>query len=273
MGNIKMKNLNNMSYPSLKKQFLFFKKAQGLADRTMKDYNTTFRGFEKYYNKDRVDIEEMKNAILEMFEKLSNGAPATFNVPYSNLMCFFNWCTTNKFLGDNPLRLTGLKKKRDEGRARTIPEDIIVRLFEIMELDTFVGFRDYVILILTLDTGIRPSEAFSLELEDIDLEHYEVTVKAISAKTRILRILPISYQTVEILRKFLMIREDDWLKYLFLTIRGTQMTTNAWDIRMQKYREKLKYNFTPYDLRHSFAIYFIKNRRRPICIAENVRTY
>lgn len=152
MGNIKMKKLSNMGYKSLKKQFLFFKKAQGLADRTLKDYNTTFGRFEKYYDREDTDIEKMKNAILEMFEKLSNGEPATFNVPYSNLMCFFNWCTTNEFLDRNPLRMTGLKKKRDLGKIRTIPEDIIVKLFDIIDIESFVGFRDYVILVLTLDT-------------------------------------------------------------------------------------------------------------------------
>lgn len=152
MGNIKMKKMCNMGYSNLKKQFLFFKKAQGLADRTIKDYNTTFERFEKYYNKENIEIDEVKNSLLQMFEKISNGAPATFNVPYANLMCFFNWCVTNEFLEKNPLRLTGLKKKRDEGKVRTIPEDIIVKLFDILDINTFIGFRDYVILVITLDT-------------------------------------------------------------------------------------------------------------------------
>lgn len=92
------------------------------------------------------------------------------------------------------------------------------------------------------------------------------------AKTRVRRVLPISYQTVEILRKFLMIREDNWLNYLFLTIRGTKMNTNAWEIRMKKYREQLGCQFTPYDLRHSFAIMFLKNGGNVFALQKVLRT-
>lgn len=260
MKRIKENIVKNISYSNIKKQFISFKKAQGLADRTLKDYNRSFEVFERYYLEEEKDVNKMKEALIKMFEKLSNGAPATFNVPYSNLMCFFNWSVENEYLEKNPLKLTGLKKKKDVGRVRSIPQDVISKLLDIMKIDTYIGLRDYTILILTLDVGIRPSEAFGLELEDIDLEHSEITIRPKVAKTRILRVLPISYQTVEILRKFLSIREDDWLDYLFLTINGTKMTTNTWGYRMKYYRQKLEYSFTGYDFRHSFSILFLKNR-------------
>jgi len=34
---------------------------------------------------------------------------------------------------------------------------------------TFAGLRDYTMLLLTLDTGIRPKEALSLQVDDINL--------------------------------------------------------------------------------------------------------
>lgn len=145
-------NVNNVSYLNLKKQFIFFKKAQGLAKRTLKDYNDTFKTLEKYYTGDIIDIEDMKLALFEMFETKSNGAPATFNVPYSNLMCFFNWAVENEYLKKNPLKLTGLRKKKDLGKARALPEDVISKLLSIIDITTFVGLRDYTILVLMLDT-------------------------------------------------------------------------------------------------------------------------
>lgn len=196
----------NLTYSKLKNQFISFKKAQGLAKRTLKDYNRTFTVFERYYTKDTISLEEIKASLLEMFENFSSGAPATFNVPFSNLMCFFNWCVKNEYLKANPLKQTGLVKKKDLGKARAIPEDIILKLFDIMDINTFVGLRDYAILTLTLDTGIRPSEAFGIEIDDLDLEHWEVTIKASVSKTRVQRVLPLCYQTVEILKRFLMVR-------------------------------------------------------------------
>lgn len=251
----------SMTYSKLKKQFIFFKKAQGLAPRTLKDYNTTFRNFERYYKDEVLDIENIKLALFEMFEKFSNGAPATFNVPYSNLMCFFSWSVENEYLEKNPLKLTGLKKKRDNGKARRVSDDVVQKLMEVMDVKTYVGFRDYVFFTLTLDTGLRPSEACGIKLEDLDLEHAEVTIRADLAKTRIKRVLPLSYQTVEILRKFLLIREENWDNYLFLTINGTQMTTYTWELRIKHYREKIKCKCTPYDFRHTFSLLFLKNGR------------
>lgn len=249
----------NITYSKLKKQFLFFKKAQGLSNRTLKDYHMTFELLEKYYKQDVIILEDMKQALLEMFVPLSNGAPATFNIPFANLTCFFNWAMSNGYIKNNPLSMTGLRKKKDVGRIRTIPQDIIKKLLNNIDVNTFVGLRDYTLIVLTLDTGIRPSEACGIELKDLDLEHAELTVRPIIAKTRVQRVLPLSYQTVEILRKFILIRQRGWANYLFLSIDGCKFDTNAWEIRISKYSKKINYKFTPYDLRHTFAIMYLKN--------------
>lgn len=249
----------DISFSELKQQFFFFKKAQGLSERTIKDYKNTFSVFEKYYNKDEVNLQEIKQKLLEMFVPLSQGAPATFNKPFANLNCFFNWAVTNEYIEKNPLKMTGLKKKKDTGKIRNIPNDVIDKLLKNIDINTYIGLRDYVFIVLTLDTGIRPSEACGLELTDLDLEHFELVIRPIIAKTRIRRVLPLSYQTVEILKRFISIREDNWAKYLFLTIDGKQFSTNAWEFRTQYYSKKINYRFTPYDLRHSFAILYLKN--------------
>lgn len=251
--------LSDMPYEILKKQFIFFKKAQGLADRTIKDYNVTFTLFEKYYTKDMMELQALKQSLLEMFVPLSKGSPATFNRPYSNLSCFFNWAVTNEYMEKNPLKMTGLKKKRDEGKIRNIPEDIIKKVLESIDINTYIGLRDYTLILLTLDTGIRPSEACGVELRDLDLEHSELTIRKEVAKTRVKRVLPLSYQTTEIFRKFTSIRNSDWNNYIFLTIDGEQFSTNAWEFRTQYYSDKVGYYFTPYDFRHTFAILYLKN--------------
>lgn len=259
--NININNVivSNMTYSRLKKQFIFFKKAQGLSNRSLKDYNNTFELFERYYKEEKMNIEDLKQALLEMFVPLSNGAPATFNVPFANLTCFFNWAISSGYIKSNPLKMTGLKKKKDIGRIRTIPQDIIKKLLDNIDMNTYVGLRDYALIVLTLDTGIRPSEACGIELKDLDLEHAELTVRPVIAKTRVQRLLPLSYQTVEILRKFILIRQTGWADYIFLSIDGNKFDTNAWEIRISKYSKEIKYKFTPYDLRHTFAIMYLKN--------------
>lgn len=250
---------NNITYSMIKKQFIFFKKAQGLSQRTMKDYNRSFELFERYYTEDIIKLEDVKTALFEMFDPLSNGAPATFNVPFANLTCFFNWALYNNYITKDPLKMTGLKKKKDDGKIRNIPPDVVKKLINTIDINTYIGFRDYTLISLTLDTGIRPSEACGLELKDLDLEHAELTIRPLVAKTRTQRVLPLSYQTVEILRKFILIRESSWANYIFLSIDGKQINTNTWELRINKYSKEIGYKFTPYDLRHTFAIMYLKN--------------
>lgn len=62
-----------------------------------------------------------------------------------------------------------LKKRRDEGRVVNIDCDTLKRLLSMPEANTFAGQRDYALLLLTLDTGIRPKEALSLLPDDVNL--------------------------------------------------------------------------------------------------------
>lgn len=155
--------------------------------------------------------------------------------------------------------MIGLKKKKDVGRIRTIPEDIIKKLLTSIDMDTYVGLRDYAIIVLTLDTGIRPNEMCCLEISDLDLEHAELKIRPSISKTRVARVLPLSYQTVEILRNLILIRKENWNNHIFLSIDGNKFSIDAWETRLKKYSKKIGYKFTPYDLRHTFAIMYLKN--------------
>lgn len=71
--------------------------------------------------------------------------------------------------------------------------------------------------------------------------------------------MPLSYQTVEILKKLIAYRLEGCEDYIFLAITGRRMTTDTWEDRLQKYSATLNYKITPYDFRHTFAIMFLRN--------------
>lgn len=197
--------------------------------------------------------------LKEYFKGKSNKALATFNIPYVNLHCFFEWCVNGDYLDKNPLKELGLKKKKDVGKVRHVEEDVIKKLIDLPTLNTYAGLRDYAIIVLTLDTGIRPSEAFELVTDDIDFMHFTVKIRRETAKTRVERILPISHQTAEILRRFISVKPDDWDDYLFFTVEGNKMNLNRWQKRLEIYSEVIGYKVTPYMLRHTFSILFLRN--------------
>ncbi len=143
---LKCEPKNNFTLNELFSHFLYFKQAQGAAERTMKDYSKTFKRFADCTEVSNLTLSELKSSLLHFFAGLSNKAPATYNVPYQNLNAFFVWAVEEKYVEENPLKATGLKKKRDEGRVRHIAEDNVKKLLSSIELSNYAGLRDYALI-------------------------------------------------------------------------------------------------------------------------------
>ena len=112
-----------------------------------------------------------------------------------------------------------------------------------------------------LDTGIRPKEALSLKVKDIDLNHLWVNVKASEAKTRQQRSLPILSVTAKAMRKLISNHHPSWGENtpVFCTQDGKTMDRKAWLKRLNIYSDKIGYKIIPYALRHCFALYYLRN--------------
>jgi integrase len=56
-------------------------------------------------------------------------------------------------------------------------EDVIRALLDIPDKGTFAGLRDYVFMLVMLETGIRPMELLQIRLNDIDFVNQQITVR------------------------------------------------------------------------------------------------
>ncbi len=253
-------NLNrSLNLENLMEQFMFYKKAQGVAERTLSDYQNVFRRFKTFADVSVDSFHALKHSVLEFLSGFTDKAPATYNIPYSNLKAFFNWCVEEGYIEDNPITALKLKRKRDEGRARNIDHEVLKKLLDTVDVSTYAGLRDYALIVLTLDTGIRPKEAMSLKIEDVDFIRSTLTIGKGIAKTRIARILPLSFQTLQVLKKLLAVKPDEWEDNLFMTVDGRPMTVGRWEKRVSTYSKKIGHKIACYDLRHTFAIMFLRN--------------
>ncbi|BAF60316.1 integrase [Pelotomaculum thermopropionicum SI] len=243
--------------------FLFWKQAQGLAERTLTDYrkhvSQFFNRHPKAYNS-----KNLKSAVLEYMAQPVK--PATFNLRLVNLKAFFDWCIQEGIFTDNPL--AGFKRRKAEGRVVNIEEEKLARLLTLPNKETFAGLRDYALLLLTLDTGIRPKEAFSLLVDDINLRSLEVCIRSEIAKTRTTRTLPISPVTAQVIRELLQSRHPAWKNStpVFCSSEGGKMTDLKWGDRLEVYSKQLGVWIRPYDLRHAFALQFLRNGGQPFAL-------
>ena len=57
----------------------------------------------------------IKNKLIQLFTTKNDEAPATFNVPYLNLNALFVWAINEGYMDNGSIRLSGLKKKRNDG--------------------------------------------------------------------------------------------------------------------------------------------------------------
>ena len=237
--------------------FLFWKKAQGVSETTLKGYSNHIRHFYKRFDKVWGDEEETKQAILtHMGDKIK---PATYNLRLIYLRAFFEWGKKEGLVAVNPL--DDYKKRKADPRIVDIPPERLQSLLSIPNQKTFAGLRDYALILLTLDCGIRPKEAFQLTPAHFDLVHFSVTVPAEISKTRHSRTLPILPHTSEVVKKLIRVRPDDWEDDIpvFCNNEGEELNRRTWNDRMDLYSKKLGLKIRPYDLRHAFAILYLRS--------------
>lgn len=237
--------------------FLTWKKTQGLADQTREDYDKHVRLFFKRFPNAWTSSEELKkSAYAHLAEE--DIAPPTFNNRLVYLRTFLNWCVKEGYISENPI--AGIKKRKDEGRVVNIDAEILRELMELPDQKTFAGLRDYALILLTLDTGIRPKEALSLVPVDFNPQALEIYITAKVAKTRVSRTLPISDHTAKAIKRVLAVRLAEWGPDvpIFCTWDGGRMTRHTWGDRIEMYSKKLGVHIRPYDLRHAFALEFLR---------------
>lgn len=250
---VKVKTSNHANWEDIIEEFLLYKTAEKLAKRTVSDYARMIKCFYKKYP--NAYKNPKKYALMFLSEDIK---PATYNLRLNYLKAFFTYCVEEEYLKENPLQ--NLKRKKAEPRIVNIDLDILRKLLTLPDKKTYTGLRDYTIMLLQLDTGIRPSEAFNLMMDDVDLDTLQVTIKAENAKTRKSRVLPISSITAKAIRKLITSRAEVWGNApLLCSCEGTAMNASIYWHRLNEYSKKLGYHISPYDLRHAFALNFLRN--------------
>jgi site-specific recombinase XerD len=250
------KSKSNLSWQDVLEDFILWKKAQGLSDLTLRDFQNHVELFFKKYPNCWQD--NLKSAALKyMSDKKIK--PATFNLRLVNLKAFFNWLVDEEFIPDNPLK--GLKRRKAESRIVNIDTDILKKLLTLPDKHTFAGLRDYTLILLTLDTGIRPKEAFSLLIDDFNIRSLEIYIRSEVAKTKVSRTLPISPITATSIKDLMNARHKSWKDSVpvFCSAEGTYLNRYTWGDRLEMYSDRMGAKIRPYDLRHVFALEFLRN--------------
>jgi integrase/recombinase XerD len=243
------------------------KALEGLAERTLKDYEVHMRYFTKFVdsiprsNSDRfsISMQILKDYLYHMVQE-KELKPCTVNIRLRTLKCFLKWLYDNKHINEN----YGLKLKLQrvpEDTIKPLSDSDIRKMLAVLNRGTYTGLRDFALMVIILDCGIRIKELCSIGIDDIDLKERVLLIKGDNAKTRKRRELPLSKQSCLLLKELIDIAKEYNCKYVFnSSLTGEKLDENVAIKNFDKYGKKagVKARCTPHVFRHTFATNAVK---------------
>ena len=181
---------------------------------------------------------------------------ATINNYLRNLRVFFNWLERNYVIKKNPMkRIRQLKYNRQPKAYLT--DDELRKLLNLFDRSYFAEHRDYIMILLMLDSGMRLGECSTLLITDIDLNRRKINLRAEETKGRRERTVYFSPKTEKAIRRWLQYK-DRYVEseYLFpVKEHGGSIGVGNFEGNFKKYidRAGLSEDYTPHCLRNNFA--------------------
>lgn len=260
-------------------QFLVDCSVRGLTDQAIGFYRrrlTMFvRSLEGHFNV--AELEEVKIVHLRQFVQLLMNTKADENNPYKptqekSLSAFtirgyvrsikrlFSWCVYEDLLSGNPAARL-VQPKAPEYIVPTFTPEHIEKMLAACDQSTAEGFRNYVLLLVFLDTGMRLSELCGLKLADIDSQFRYVKVFGKGRKEREIGLHPEVGKLIwKYVHKFRHPARPDEVA-LFVGRRGEPLKPGGVSEIIDQIKQKCGFEgmrVSPHVFRHTFAKFYLK---------------
>jgi len=227
-----------------------------LAEKTILMYKSNFKPLIVYLE-DRwpPTKKSLEGFILQRKQKVSI---TTVNMNLRHAKTFLSWCVKRKYLKENPFNQLTYQRIRERPRIpETLSREDLQRILYYAASQKHHGRREYAIILLLADTGMRPGELCNLLVGDFNERECSLHLYGKTGE----RLVPVSPPTVLALKT--------WLKDagtppanapLFCQESGKPLIREDLNCIFWRIRDKLKLRkFYPYLLRHTFATEFLRN--------------
>lgn len=272
---LKTNNITITQFYQLHETFINDKKLEGLAKRTIDDHIKHIEYFKKFIKKmKRKDIERdtltrdiFKNYMnYMMFEQ--EYKPCTINLRVSSLKCYLNWLYKNNYVAEN-YALMLKKVKNAEDTIKPLTQGEIKSMLNATYRNSYAGLRDFTIMILILDCGIRIQELCNTRIDDVDIKNKLLIVRTEVSKTRRHRELPLSKQSLHLLKQLIDIAQENNSGYIFMSSQTSKKVDHNVIIKnFERYGNKagIKKRCTPHVFRHTFAVTAVRKGMDVFCL-------
>lgn len=224
--------------------------------KTLRSYGQAWDAFESVLlpvKKSEEVRAAVKTGVVEMMSagKLQ---PSSINVYLRAVNAFMRWGGDEEHFNP-PIKSVPLLKT---------PTKVIPTLNET-QVQHIVQFkpkwrkerRVHAMALLVLDTGLRLNECLQLQVADVDLDNFLITVQ--KGKGNKQRKVPISGVGRKVLYRYIANGGDPNRRFVFTTVNGTAMTQRNADRDLKHMGRKLRLDLHWHLLRHCFGSLFIRN--------------
>ena len=176
---------------------------------------------------------------------------------------FYRWMTNSGIIDHSPVDAVDTPRRERKTRTYLTPEE-----YNRLLAAAGANPRDFCILTLFIQTGIRISELCDLRLDDIDLDAGSLTVRV--GKGMAARTIELEKKGIRATKTWLAIRPATYYDYLFLN--RDEEPLKEWGVRdlLHKYCEQagITKRITPHSLRHTFASFKAQSGVSPFQLKE-----
>lgn len=235
------------------KKFILSKHLKGLSDKSIRDYEDFILPMVKKFGYDMeiadLNRDMVDDYLLSLYDKPKS--MATLATYIRNVKIFLRWME-NKYGIDVSARDIEVPKT-EKKLVRIYSQEEILSIYRSVSAESeWITIRNRAIIFLMLDSGLRQNEVCTLLCSDVNFDNGIIKVHGKGGKERFVYL---GNNSSRLLKKYMEICPYHG-DHLFLSRRGTPMTTDSVKHLMHKISQKLPFEFSSHKLRHNFATNF-----------------
>lgn len=202
------------------------------------------------------DLSKKKNYPERRRDYRKAVSVTTINNYIRNIRVFFNWMEREYIIRKNPMKQ--IRQLRYNRQPKVfLADDDVRKLLSKFDKSYFTEHRDYIMILLMLDSGMRLGECSRLLVTDLELSRRRVFLRAEETKGRKDRTVYFSQKTESALRRWLQFK-DRYVEsdYLFpVKEHGGAIGVGNFETNFKRYilRAGLNEDYCPHCLRNNFA--------------------
>lgn len=243
--------------------FLDDRKFKNTTKTNIKNYEMILAKFIDYcienqvVNVEDISYSHVRQYLLKCQEK--GDIASTINSKLMRIRAFLNYMVECEVIKNNPAKK--VKMQKDDVKIDVFTDEQIRQMLNFYRRikqreKTYVAYRDYMVIVAILGTGIRRGEIINLQWSDVDFVNKSISV---FGKTRRKETIPITDKLAKELAGYQIFCKQYWgnmSDYVFVKRDNKQLTENALMLMFQYLQKKMNFKdvrVSAHTFRHTFC--------------------